>query len=687
MSLYLKVVLFILFFIFVYGYVYSANLDNKFNSSANWGGTGLLEIPNARTINESEYRIGITQVKPYRYFFGALSPYKGLELQGTVTEILGTKVEDKSNVWSNYGNYKDKAIGFKYKLIDEDKWLPDLAIGIYDFHGTRLYGSQYIVLSKQIYPIDFTIGFGNGRLGKKPLSSISEEAGDSSFKIEMLTNTRQWIKEGQFFYGIQFSPSDKFSLMAEYAPINYKELKEPASKYYKNGVKSNINYGISFSPYDWLNIKGSYQRGQDLGVQLSVKFNIGEPLIPIYNKPYIESDDMKGRPLEKRIIYALSELGFIDISVETSKYAIFLELENNRYFYDHEAITILLETLHGLLPNSVEYINILFTKNGLPSFRLETERTVYNDYLNGKISQDEFYQLSNLDINVSNINFGNKLNSKKFKYGLKPSMGAFLNDPSGFFKYRLGVKGWVEYKFAPGTSIVTSVESYPINNISTTNEPLSIPVRSDITDFKDNKLWLGSMMLDRVDKYSGNIYTRYTVGILETQYAGFDMEVAKPFLNGRVLLGLNSSIVKKRDSEDFFKLKENPEKNYYKTMFLNTRFNFPSKDMFVDFQNGYFLAGDKGTKITVSKIIKGVVFSAWYSYTNTDIFKDSINRNYHDKGISVSIPIRIFKGADSKTSYLFALSPWTRDVAQDISHHNPLFDYIWKDIKIYVDKK
>jgi len=101
---------------------------------------------------------------------------------------------------------------------------------------------------------------------------------------------------------------------------------------------------------------------------------------------------------------------------------------------------------------------------------------------------------------------------------------------------------------------------------------------------------------------------------------------------------------------------------------------------------GEFLAGDRGARITVSKFFNGVILSAWYSSTNTDVFSDVHNRGYHDKGIALTIPLRMFKGSDSKTSYKFSMSPWTRDVAQDIDHFNPLFDYMGRNSKIYLDK-
>ena len=77
---------------------------------------------------------------------------------------------------------------------------------------------------------------------------------------------------------------------------------------------------------------------------------------------------------------------------------------------------------------------------------------------------------------------------------------------------------------------------------------------------------------------------------------------------------------------------------------------------------------------------------AWYSFTDTSIFTDSSNRGYSDKGIGVRIPMRLFEGTDTKTAYNYSVSPWTRDVAQDIDHFTNLFDYLGRDTKIYLDK-
>ena len=48
--------------------------------------------------------------------------------------------------------------------MPESKWFPALAIGLHDFHGTKLFEAQYVALSRQIFPLDFTIGLGTKRL-------------------------------------------------------------------------------------------------------------------------------------------------------------------------------------------------------------------------------------------------------------------------------------------------------------------------------------------------------------------------------------------------------------------------------------------------------------------------------------------------------------------------------------------
>jgi len=219
----------------------------------------------------------------------------------------------------------------------------------------------------------------------------------------------------------------------------------------------------------------------------------------------------------------------------------------------------------------------------------------------------------------------------------------------------------------------------------TTNPPTSIPVRSDVIEYKKKKFTLDRFMFEQIMKIAP-LYGRLSAGFLELEYAGVDAETAVSVLDGRVFLGISGSAVKKIDPDVLFKLKSDDAKSVYTTAFLNTRLNIPETEMAIDVKAGRFLAGDTGARFTVSKFINGVTLWAWYSFTDSSIFNDKFNTGYHDKGIGVSIPINLFQGTDSRTIYKYSLSPWSRDVGQDIDHFSTLFDFIGRNTKIFLDK-
>lgn len=655
--------------------------DEPFDGPANWGGTGLMETPTARVLKVGRYRIGVSQIDPYRYYYGAVSPLKGLEIDGRVTEELGNDISSSPG-WSGYGNNKDKAVDFKYQVLPEGKWWPALAIGVMDPHGTRKFAAQYIVATKQIYPFDFTIGFGNGRYGKRLLPSQGE-----GVKIEMFTDNSSWRSDGQFFGGLEFAPSKHFSVMVEYSSIKYEvQNSKWAKEHFPRAVPSQFNFGFRLRPYRWTDIDLSWQRGNQWGVNLSVAFDLGNPLVPLYDPVYREGTAQRLQPLEERIALALYRSGFMDIGVVQDGDVLLIEAENDKYFYPPRAIGVALRTLNEIAPPSIRRIRLVLLNNGVPLTAFDALRSDIGLFEEEKITVNEFLRLSGFETDLSETRTTVRQYAKHFDYGLKPEFRTFLNDPSGFFKYRLGASGWVAYRPWHGASLVAGAEFYPLNTVSSVNQPLSKAVRSDIVPYQQDNVALGMLMFEQIDKFRHEIYGRVAAGLLEVQYAGLDAEAAKSFFDGRIMLGFSGSLVRKREAGSPFKLKDNDYKDYYTTAFFNTRLNIPELEASIDLKSGQFLAGDTGTRITLSKFFNGVILSAWYSFTDTSIFNDSSNKGYQDKGIAITIPLRLFRGTDSRSVYRYAVSPWTRDVAQDIDHYNTLFDYMGRNTGLYLKK-
>jgi hypothetical protein len=651
--------------------------DDSFLGPNNFGVTGLLETPTARVMKENRYRLGATQVRPYRYYFGTVGLFDRFEVNGRITEVTG--VPGFSN-GGRYGDFKDKAFDFKLQFLKEKTYLPALAVIVSDPHGTRVYASQAIAASKRISSFDVSFGFGNGRLGKEPLPAQGE-----GFKIELFSNPRKWAREALPFGGIQYAPTPWLTLIAEYSPVRYeRQTTDPAQvKYFPSPVRSPFNFGVRVKPLRWLEVGASWQRGEEIGVTASVGFDIGRPMAPVHDPLYRETLEASREPLFDRIALALADVGFSDIAVSHDGIALRVDAQNDRYFFTPRAVEVLLATVAPFLPSNVESLRVQLKENGIPVVEAAApvssiSRADSDFTLTGRIRNAVGFRSADFDAPLRPT-----ARRRRFDYSLKPSFEAFLNDPSGFFKYRVGLAGALSaFPWRGGTGVL-GIEGYPLNNISTSNAPLSIPIRSDVAEYKREEITLGRLLFDQVYATREPLYFRAAAGLLETMFGGVDGEVALPLWNGRILAGASGSVVRKRAPGEPFGFRGGSD---YRTALLQGRLNVPEIDTAIDVKWGRFLAGDRGVRVAVSKFIRGVTLSAWYSATDTDVFTDPFNRGYHDKGISVEIPIRLFIGRDSRTAYRYSLSPWTRDAAQDIDRYLPLFDRIGRNVGILLDK-
>lgn len=658
--------------------------DAPFTNANNWGATGLMEMPTARVLNYGYFRVGISQIEPYRNYFGAVTPIKGLELTGRMTEVMSLNASEDP-AWKGYGNYKDKFFGLKYQFIPEGKYWPALALGIMDPQGTRIYGGQYLVMSKQIFPFDFTLGFGNGRFGKQQLPGTDGE----KVTIELFQDPQKWLSDGQFFGGIEFHPLRQLSFMVEYNPIKYHlQTKDPAQKkYFTEAVPSPVNFGVRYKPFDWTQLDLSYQRGNQLGVNLSFVFDLDGQLMPIFDLPYKEREKYKYDPLSERIARGLYLSGFRDIGVKISGTEIWVEAANVRYLYNMRAMGVLLKVLDQVLPDDIHRINVVLTDRGIPVVEFGTRRDDLRNFESEVFKLNEYLSLTEINTSVYRMPATSLQHKRYFDYGIKPELQTFTQQASQFFQYRAGVSGWIGLEPWKGGSFSVGVAAYPLNTIKVTVAPLPNPVRSDGPLYAEKTFSLSSLMFEQIGKTKYEIYGKAAVGMLETQYAGLDAEMALPLFRGRILAGVGGSLVKKRDIEDPLKLNNNDWSDNYKTAFLNARLNLPELEMALDVKAGRFLAGDTGARLTVTKsFFNGVSLSAWYSFTDTSGFTDTSNKGYHDKGIGITVPLRLFLGRDSRTLYPYNYVPWGRDVAQDIAHRTPLFDFIGRNTKKYVDK-
>ena len=643
-------------------------LDRPFNNSANWGGTGLMEIPNARVLEDGVIRFGAAQTHPYRWYTGAMGVLPQLEFSLRLTEITNIPVPSMPG----YGANKDKAFDLKYQILPESKELPAIAIGINDFHGTRLFASEYLVISRQYYPLDFTLGIGNKRL-KGPINL-------------------PFLDKYGLFGGVEIELNDRFNFIAEYNPIEY-EKDIPSARGVPQGARYPVNVGLRAKLFSGIYLGLSYQRGNTLGVMLHVQAELGQqilpyradppPLLSVDRRPFNKRDQ---KEMVEKIHEAIHDAGFSDVAVYTNGSDLIAEFENARYLSNQKAVGRVLRILLFYSPSDTKQLTAVVKKLDIPVLKISVIPDQLEKYLLEEISDDIFFEkLMKVQIteHIVEAEDGEYIQSKKdstfkFNFSIKPDFDIYWNDPSGFFKNTAAIKPYVTADLWKGASAYARYSIPVYSNIyspSTASLPPDV-VRSDISKYLGKYYSFDRLQISQVFRISEKTFGLLSLGYFDNMYAGVGAETLYYPWDGKMAFGIEGDWLKKRVPKKEFELMD--FKRY--SVLVNAYYYYQGLDMTFHAQYGRFLAGDVGWMLDVNRQYDtGAVLGIYFSFTDTDIFTDIYNRGYHNKGVYLTLPLRMFLTNDSNQMLNYGISPWTRDVAATVTHWQDLFGFA-KDI-------
>jgi hypothetical protein len=532
------------------------------------------------------------------------------------------------------------------------------------------------VASKQVFPFDFTVGLGNGRFGAHPL-----EASGDGVEMELFTDPKKWWDDAHVFAGIQFAPSERFALMVEYAPIRYEDMSlyDVSGKeiHFDGPVPSKVNYGLRLRPVDWAEVDLSWQRGEQFGMNVALDFALGRPLIPIYDAPYREEPALKMSPAEERVATALAASGFSDIAVLMDGDELRIEAANERWFFAPKAVALAMRLADRTAPETVRRVSVTLTENRTPVLRFRALRSDIGEWRSERLSNAQFAYLSGLDADVYENLHAARTNRSSLKYGLMPVMQTTERPlrilqgphrPAGVGE-RAPLEGIVvrgRARGLPGEQHLNGQRA-AVHPGAQRHRPVQGAGRG-ARQAPGRPGGQGPVRAARQGR--GRAAGAHVRGLRRGDgRAGHGRQVP---------VGISGSAVKNGPRGA-----AGPEGRRREGLvhhgLRNVRLNVPEWDLWFDLKAGRFLAGDAGARIAATKFINGLTVSAWYGMTNTSVFSDDTNEGYRDTGFTVSIPLRLFKGADSRSAYRYTLAPWTRDVAQDIAHYNSLFDLIGRN--------
>jgi hypothetical protein len=237
----------------------------SFSPSMNdYGATGLLQMPTGRMHPDGTFALGFSKGDPYTRYSLTSQFLPWLQASFRYTDIA----------YADYGlaissqSYKDKAVDLKLRLLEESATTPELSVGFRDIGGTRVFSSEYLAASRRYYSFDFTGGIAWGNMGSRghapnPLGFFSDQAkvreADNAAGTPGTFSTSFFRGENiGFFGGVEWAtPISGLNLKAEYDANSYQQEFQGHSL----DVTSPINIGVSYRPFDWLDLGLGYERG------------------------------------------------------------------------------------------------------------------------------------------------------------------------------------------------------------------------------------------------------------------------------------------------------------------------------------------------------------------------------------------------------------------------------------------
>ena len=670
-------------------------------SFSNYGTLGLIQNPNARFLDEGSLGFSWSHNDPYLRGSLIAYPFSWLEVSYQYTDInnrLYSPFED----FSGKQSFKDKSFDTKIRLIKESQSFPQIAVGFRDIAGTGIFGSEFIVASKNLSKsLDLTMGIGWGILSGQLIKNPFLEISDSFENRTSVTGLGGQFNVGNYFsgpagyfFGIEYT-IPKFKgrkIKFEYDGTNYKT---------ENGIPvsqvSNLNFGIVFPQSKSLTYKLNFTRGNTLNFGFSYKLNLGNKNAQITSKekqPRISNSDAI------KIVTSRSDQNLYRATLKyLSDEKIFLqhasinnkELEvifaQSKYRNPVIASGRVISVLDQIAPNNITSFKVSEINGGIGLYSIGANRNTFiNDrelFLPPKLDTDVNVEPFLLDSDKK-YQFNPKAKYPSFFHTIGPEIRSQIGGPDGFFFGDLKLKSSSELIIQRGLSI-SSVISYGLydnmDDLKLASDSILPHVRTDIVKYlkQSRNLSIQRMQLTKFSQISPSIFYKFSAGILEYMFSGFGGEALfKPF-DKNFAIGVEAWKVYQRNYDQMFGILDDVD---YKTTtgHISLYYEEPKTNILFKIKGGKFLAQDSGISFEFTReFYSGFRVGAFF--TLTDISEKEFGEGSFDKGFSFYIPLEIFSNSYNSRNFGWGLRPITRDGGAMLNHGYNLWGVAYKSNK------
>jgi membrane-associated phospholipid phosphatase len=523
------------------------------------------------------------------------------------------------------------------------------------------------------------------------------------------------------FAGARWQPAatPNWAVVAEYDAVDYRRDFRAAETYAGSRSKGPA-LGLEYR-WGWLGAQIARHRDHfSANAYVSIPLSARE-FVPKLNEPKaFEQKDAParasladwqrdGQPAAK-LVQALARQDFKNIRVVFEGGVMKVSLTNNRISQLGRAVGRASRTMLAFAPAGTRSFEITYTKNDQPLATYEfLNLYALSDYLAGVIDRERFLQtvimraatptdridtaqpdvLAGLDEDANMVvdvgHDGNILQARSEdresnRVRVAPKFGVFFNDPSGAFRYEVGVAGNYDRRLGSGLYMNGGVSATLLENISGVTQvsnSLLPHVRTDIAEYKrGSRFKLNKLMINQYAMPAENWYGRLSAGMYEEMFRGVGGQLLYAPKDNRWAADLTVDALQQRGYKGLLDALD------YKTVTAlgALHYRLPS-DITLTARAGRFLARDAGVRLEAKRrFLSGIEVGAWYTKTNG---KDTTNPGspehpYNDKGVFVNISLNSMLTRDTQASANIAIAPWTRDVGQMVASPGDLYDMIEK---------
>lgn len=654
-------------------------------SQTDFGGVGLLQTPTARMARTGEFSANYRDNDQYRRWSVSVQPFDWLETTLRYTDIRTKNYGSES--FSGDQTYKDKAIDAKIHLWNESTWLPQASLGFRDFVGTGLFDSEYLVTSKRVGPLDFSLGMGFGNMAESgnitnPFCKMSskyctrsENTGTGNFEFNKF-----FRGPAALFGGIEYqTPWQPLRVKVEYDGNNYSN--EPAGDIKQS---SPINVGFVYQLADSAVMSLSYERGNTFMWGITLRTNLND-LRPIhYADPApvaVNPTDKPAKPKSWNDVATdlKDNAGYTDTLITNSGDQLIVSGEQQKYRQQQEATDrtaaiianqVSPDTKTLLIENKQNHLSVKQTTVDLDKFREAKTNTVLGEPT-PSYAKDTPPQP---DTQRELVYWSKK---DRLEFNLAPSLTQSMGGAESFYMYQIGVNAntswhWNEHFSTDSTVYLNILDNYDQFNYTEPTDSDSLPrVRTRIREYvTSSNVLLNNFQFTEMRDLAPDWYGQAYAGYLEMMYAGAGSELLYRPFGSSWAIGADANYVKQRDWDNTLKFADYSVTTGHLTGYwhLPTEANVVAK-----VSVGRYLAGDYGATFDLSRRFdSGIVVGAFA--TVTDVSSSAYGEGSFTKGVYFSIPLDLLLTRATVKSTTISWVPLTRDGGQMLDRKYHLYD-------------